>query len=94
MAMDATRRGGDAGTEGCCPAAAAAPVSEEKNISQPSASRAAGRGGPVTHLASMYTLAISTRSVLIACGVGTGREGQRWSHFAGRASHLATAVET
>ena len=92
-AMDATRRGGDAGTEGCCPAAAAAPISERMiNISQPSASRAAGRGGSVTHLASMYTLAISTRSVLMACEVETGRRGQRGSHFAGRAPHPATAV--
>ena len=91
-AMDATRRGGDAGTEGCCPAAAAAPISKKINISQPSAGRAAGRGGSVTHLASMYTLAISTRSVLMACEVETGRRGQRGSHFAGRAPHPATAA--
>ena len=43
-AMDATRRGGDAGTEGCCPAAAAAPISEE-NKYQPAVSRPGGGSG-------------------------------------------------
>jgi hypothetical protein len=76
--------GGGGGSEGI----------SEKKYRPAVRSGGTGRGGRGPHLASMYTLAISTRSVLTACGVGTGREGQRWSHFAGRASHLATAVET